>query len=251
MARRLTPFSERTLDQWKIALQRDAAPDERYRALLAIKSLGTPEDLVEWCRHSFNDADAAIRALAAKLIGDLKRETNCETIPWTELAEKLITQLSDSDHNACFEAARALGAVRPEASAAREVLLSLLDLEGIQPLTLASLISAIDERTDVDPKLIADRYGPLLNHQQSEVRENVSAAIANWGNHASLLVEPLVIALEDEEPLVREKAALALGRAGNNTVQVLDALTLATADEDEIVARTAKEAIEQLRPTTC
>lgn len=250
MARRLTPFSERSLDQWKIALQRDAAPDERYRALLAIKLLGTHDDLVEWCRHSFNDADAAIRALAAKLIGDLKRETNCDKIPWSDLAEKLITQLSDSDHNACFEAARALGAIRPEATAARDVLLSLLGLEGIQPLTLASLISAIAERTDVDPKFVVDRFGALLNHQQSEVRENVSAAIANWGGHASLLVDPLVIALEDEEPLVRENAALALGRAGNNSTQVLDSLTSATADEDEVVARTAQQAIDQLRAKT-
>ena len=63
---------------------------------------------------------------------------------------------------------------------------------------------------------------------------------------AAGVVEPLVIALDDEEPLVRENAALALGRAGVASDEVVAALRAAATDEDEVVATVAKNALTEL-----
>ena len=124
--------------------------------------------------------------------------------------------------------------------------MSLLDDDGIQPLMIASIVTAIGERSDIDLALLAPRYGRLLSHEQAEVRESVSAAVVTWGEPAASLVEPLMIALDDDEPLVREHAALALGRAGVASEAIMSALQTASADDDEIVAAAAKESLRQL-----
>ena len=72
MARMVAPFSDRSLEEWTVVLQQAASPDERYRALLAVKSLGSVEEVVASSRRSMNDDDSAMRALAAKQLGELK-----------------------------------------------------------------------------------------------------------------------------------------------------------------------------------
>ena len=134
------------------------------------------------------------------------------------------------------------------------VLLSLLDDEGIQPLMIAAIVAALGERPDVDPALLVSRYGRLLSHEQAEVRENVSAAVAAWGPQAAVLDEPLMLALDDEEPLVREHAALALGRAEVASRHLVacrridDVAERLTAGEpDEVVAEQIDAPIEDAR----
>ena len=246
MARIVTPFSGRSLDEWMEVLQQAITPDERYRALLAVKSLGSLDEGVAWSRHSLCDADSAVRALAAKQLGELKRLSTGDVAPWTEIATELSERLSDSDIDVRFEAARALGRIRTNDGSSQGVLLALLDDEGIQPLMTAAIVTALGERSDVDLALLVSRYGSLLSHEQAEVRENVSAAVAAWGPLAAALVDPLVIALDDEEPLVREHAALALGRAEVASETVIAALQTAAVDEDEVVAETAREALSRL-----
>lgn len=246
MARIVSPFSGRSLDEWIEVLQQATTPDERYRALLAVKSLGSLDDAVTWSRHSLSDADSAVRALAAKQLGELKRLSTGDVVPWTEIATELSERLGDSDIDVRFEAARALGRIQTNDESSKGLLLSLLDDEGIQPLMTATIVATLGERSDIDPSLLAARYGLLLSHEQAEVRENVSAAVATWGPQAAALVDPLVIALDDEEPLVREHAALALGRAEVASETIIAALRTASADEDEIVAETAREALRHL-----
>ena len=175
-----------------------------------------------------------------------KRLDATSTTSWDDIANELTARLSDSDIDVRFEAARAMGRVRGGDASARDVLLSLLAEEEIQPLMLASVVTALAERTDVDLAGLASRYGMLLAHEQAEVRESVSAAVAAWGVPAAGVVEPLVIALDDEEPLVRENAALALGRAGVASDEVVAALRAAATDEDEVVATVAKNALTEL-----
>ena len=246
MARLISPFSERVLAEWIEFLQQATSPDERYRALLAVKSLGSLDDAVAWSRHSLRDADSAVRALAGKQLGELKRLPASEASPWNEIAIELTERLADSDIDVRFEAARALGRIRSDDESSRGVLMSLLDDDGIQPLMIASIVTAIGERSDIDLPLLAPRYGRLLSHEQAEVRESVSAAVVTWGEQAASLVEPLMIALDDDEPLVREHAALALGRAGVASEAIMSALQTASADDDEIVAAAAKESLRQL-----
>ena len=246
MARPITPFSEHSLAEWIEQLQQAASADERYRALLAVKTLGSPDEAVTWSRHSLNDADSAVRAVAAKQLGESRRLPASDAAPWNEIATELSERLGDPDIDVRFEAARALGRIRTNDESSRGVLLSLFDDEGIQPLMTASIVTAIGERSDVDLALLAPRYGKLLSHEQAEVRESVSATVAAWGQQAAPLVEPLLIALDDEEPLVREHAALALGRAGVASETILAALQTASTDEDEVVAEAARESLRRL-----
>lgn len=246
MARPITPFSERSLAEWMELLQQATSSDERYRALLAVKTLGSLDETVAWSRHSLRDADSAVRALAAKQLGELRRLSASEAAPWNEIAVELTERLADSDIDVRFEAARALGRVRTNDESSRGVLLSLLDDEGIQPLMIASIVTALGERSDVDLALLAPRYGMLLSHEQAEVRESVSAAVASWNQQAASLIESLMVALDDDEPLVREHAALALGRAGVASEAVISALQTASDDEDEIVAEAARESLRRL-----
>ena len=246
MARIVSPFASRSLEEWIEVLQQATTPDERYRALLAVKSLGSLDEAVVWSRHSLSDADSAVRAVAAKQLGELKRLSTGDVAPWTEIATGLSERLDDPDIDVRFEAARALGRIRTNDEPSKGVILSLLDDEGIQPLMTAAIVTALGERSDVDLSLLVSRYGRLLSHEQAEVRESVSAAVAAWGPQAAPLVDPLVIALDDEEPLVREHAALALGRAEVASEAVVAALRTASVDEDEAVAETAREALRLL-----
>ncbi len=246
MARIVSPFSGRSLAEWIEVLQRAESADERYRALLAVKSLGSWEEAVAASHRVLSDDDAVVRALAAKVLGESRRLDEADASSWSEIAEALVARLSDLDVDVRFEAARALGRVRRGDAAARDVLLSLLDEEDVQPLMLASIITAVAERSDVDLTRLALRYGTLLIHEQAEVRESVSAAVAQWGVSAAALIEPLLIALDDEEPLVRENAALALGRAGVASEEVAAALRAAATDEDEVVASVARDALTLL-----
>ena len=246
MARIVSPFASRSLEEWIEVLQQATTPDERYRALLAVKSLGSLDEAVVWSRHSLSDADSAVRAVAAKQLGELKRLSIGDVALWTEIATGLSERLDDPDIDVRFEAARALGRIRTNDEPSKGVILSLLDDEGIQPLMTAAIVTALGERSDVDLSLLVSRYGRLLSHEQAEVRESVSAAVAAWGPQAAPLVDPLVIALDDEEPLVREHAALALGRAEVASEAVVAALRTASVDEDEAVAETAREALRLL-----
>ncbi len=246
MARIVTPFSGRSLVEWTDVLQQAATPDERYRALLAVKSLGSVNETIAWSRRSLGDGDSAVRALAAKQLGESNRLESTHAAPWDDIANELIARLCDSDIDVRFEAARAMGRIRGSNGSARDVLLAVLSEEEIQPLMLASVVTALAERTDIDLTALAPRYGMLLAHEQAEVRESVSAAVAAWGLSAATLTDPLVIALDDEEPLVRENAALALGRSGVASEVVASALRTASTDEDEVVASVARDALSQL-----
>ncbi len=246
MARMVAPFSDRSLEEWTVVLQQAASPDERYRALLAVKSLGSVEEVVASSRRSMNDDDSAMRALAAKQLGELKELDSTHAALWDDIATELISRLSDSDVDVRFEAARALGRVHNSNVSARNVLLALLEEEETQPLMLASVVTALAARSDVDLAALAARYGTLLSHEQAEVREAVSAAVAVWGLPAAALIDPLLLALDDEEPLVRENAALALGRAGVASEAVAAALRTAATDEDEVAASVARDALLQL-----
>lgn len=243
-----SPFTGRPLQDWIKDLAQAPSPDDRYRALLAVQSLGSPSQQLEGCRTALADADSGMRAQAAKKLRDLRSQI--ETISATErsaLAAKLSDLLRNDDPDVRFEAARTLGVLDPNNSGARDVLLALLDDEGTQPLMLSVVVTALGERDDSQPTDLLPRFRKLLSHPQAEVRENVSAVVSRWGASAAPLVAELIQALDDDEPIVRENAAIALGGAVITSDDVISALHQAAADEDEGVALAAKTACERLR----
>lgn len=251
MPRFVSPFASRPLAAWIEDLQQSQAPDDRYRALLAVNSLGTAQDAVRWCGHLLNDADSSVRALAAKQLGERKRAsasaaTADQDLSWTDIGAALVARLHDDDPDVRFEAARALGTINPQAPDALHVLWSLLDDDGTQPLMIAVVISALGERRDLKPADFVPRLRKLIAHSQAEVRENATAIVAKLGSDAAELTSELIVALEDEEPIVRENAAIALGQTGLKSADVMAALQTASQDEDEVVAAMAKTSIARL-----
>ncbi len=251
MPRIVSPFANRPLAAWIEDLQQSQAPDDRYRALLAVNSLGTAQDAMRWCGHLLNDADSSVRALAAKQLGERKRAsasaaTADQDLSWTDIGAALVARLHDDDPDVCFEAARALGAINPQVTDARHVLMSLVDDEGIQPLMLAVVISVLGERLDIDAGDLVPRLRKLIVHSQAEVRENATALAAKLGSGTAELITELIVALDDDEPIVRENAAVALGQAGVKSPEIIAALQTASNDEDEVVAASAKAAIVRL-----
>jgi HEAT repeat protein len=243
------PFSQRPLSEWIKTLQVAESTEDRYYALLAINSIGEPEQAVHWNRQALQDADPGIRARAARQLGEWKlRDASgaSQAELWSIISTELVVRLADEDPDVRFEAARALGAVDPKISAARDILLSLHDDEETQPLMTAAVISALAQRTDLDLDVMIPRLKHLLVHSQAEVRENASAMVASIAEAASPLVNELLIALDDDEPIVRENAAIALGHSGTNDPQVLSALLAAGQDDDEGVAEAAQTACQRL-----
>jgi len=227
-------------------IEKSTSAEDRYRGLLAVNSMASFSDRFDWCRKLLEDADSSVRAIAVKTLGELKLEATVPPIPWRTLEPELATLLDDVDVDVRFEAARTIGRINPQDERSVSVLLSLLaDLE-TQPLMLASLVKAISDRPEIDIEKIVAPYGEILSHEQPEVRESVSAAIAGWGKKAESLVINLLKALDDDEPLVRENAARALSHCSNSLESVLNALKRASDDEDKIVATTAKESIDLL-----
>jgi HEAT repeat protein len=242
----VSSFANHSLSEWTEDLQHATSAENRYRALLAVSSLGSLAESVRWSRHSLQDTDSGVRALAAKQLGESKTRDTPTSIEWTAIAGELATLLRDDDPDVRFETARSLGRIDPNHSTAREVLLSLLDDDGIQPLMIAAVVSALRERSDVDTAVLVLRYRSWLTHERAEVRESVAAAVSSWDARAAAMVEELVVALDDEEPLVREHAAMALGRARVASEKVFAALREAASDEDEGVAAAAETALRSL-----
>jgi HEAT repeat protein len=243
------PFSSRSAEEWINVLQQSTSADDRYRALLGVNSTGSRQQALEWCARSLGDTDSGVRALAAKQLRELKSRTADQTSSenWSSTSAILRQCLNDEDPDVRFEAARTLTQVAPECAAARDVLLALLDDEGTQPLMLAVVVTAVGERRDLPPEMVLPRFQRLLAHPQAEVRENSSAVVCQWGTKAAPLVEELITALDDDEPIVRENAAIALGGSGVTSEKALKALEVAATDEDEGVADAARGACEQLR----
>ena len=243
-------FSKRPLAEWVEDLQRASSPDDRYRALLAINSVGKPTDAMHWCRQALQDTDSGVRALAAKQLGEWKRRgdsaTAVDASTWDQIGAALAGCLRDEDPDVRFEAARALGAIQPLLPEANAVLLSFLDDEGTQPLMIAVVVTALGEYAEAAPDVLLPRLRTLLAHSQAEIRENVSAVIARSQRIAAALASELVLALDDDEPIVRENAAVGLGLSGNVSTDVMSALATAGQDEDEGVADAARTAHARL-----
>jgi HEAT repeat protein len=243
-----SPFAGRPLQDWIKDLRQAPSPDDRYRALLAVQSLGSSSQQLECCRSALADVDSGIRAQAAKKLRDLR--SHVQTLALSDQAEltaALNERLRDDDPDVRFETARTLGQLDPANKSAGALLLALLDDEGTQPLTVSVVVTALGERDDLQAEDLLSRFQKLLSHSQAEVRENVSAVISRWGTSAAPLVSELLQALDDDEPIVRENAAIALGGAGQASDEVLAALRQAATDEDEGVALAAKAAGERLQ----
>ena len=246
----VSPFLKRPVADWIDDLQRATSAEDRYRALLAVNSIGTRQDAIPWCRHALSDADSSVRALGAKMLGELKRRNDGDQpdvdSTWRDIAADLSGLLTDADPDVRFEAARALGRIDASRDAARSVLLSLLGDDGTQPLMIAAVVAALGEQSEVPSDALMAVYRKLLAHEQAEVRESVSAALVALGVQARDFVAELLVALDDEEPIVRENAARALGRANVDSPDVVAGLAEAVSDEDEGVAAAAREALDKL-----
>ena len=238
------PFSDKSVSDWIIQLQQSNSGEERLRALQAVGLHCRPEETVRWSAYALKDTDSSVKALAAKLDGNLRSGVSAET----EL--QLVSLLTDEDPDVQFESARALIRQKSQhADQAVSVLISFLDEPETHPLMLAAVVNALAE-SEIDFQSVDDQIKPrlvkLIEQERAEVREAVANAFAKWPVMAKTCWEPLLPLLDDCEPIVREKIAATFGAAGINNEQIRVALQTASQDEDTEVARVASEALQRL-----
>lgn len=238
------PFSELPFSEWIAQFQKADVVDDRFRALQAIGSLGPPDEVTRWATIALRDPDPTIKALGAKLIGNVASSVSDETV------DQLKLLLLDSDPDVRFDSARTL--IRKKSAQSKlaiPVLLAFLDETETHALMLASIINSIVE-ADLSPDVadveLRPRIQKLLDHDRAEVREAVANAFAKWPAMARSCADQLRPLLDDSEPVVREKIAFTFGHAGLVNNEIMSALQVASQDEDVEVARVATEALRLL-----
>ncbi len=238
------PFASQSISDWMTQLQKDDSPEQRLRALQAIGLLGSPDEIAQWATHALRDSDSTIRALAAKLIGGLRRPVPAE--PET----LILSLLQDSDPDTRFESARALLRTRSNRSdAVTPILFAFLDEEETQPLMVAAILNTFVEAESIPGPVVSELIPRLLRfieHDRAEVREANSAVFAKWPALCESCTDHLLPLLDDSEPVVREQIALAFGKSGINSEKIREGLRIASQDEDTEVARVAAEALQRL-----
>ncbi len=238
------PFSQQSVSDWMNQFQQAKTAEDRLVALQAIGALCPPADALPWTLLALRDPDETIRALGAKLAGNVAAADSKQTEP------QLLSLLNDSDPDVRFESARAL--IRQKSAQAHlavPVLLTFLDEDETHALMVAAVLNSLVD-AEITAQAANDDLGPrivrLLDHDRAEVREAVSQVFAKWPHLATACIDRLLPLLDDSEPVVREKIAYTLGHAGVANDDVTSALRTASQDEDTEVARVAAEALQAL-----
>ena len=225
-------------------LQQDDSAEQRLRALQAISLLAPPDEITRWGTHALRDSDSTVRALAAKLIGGLRKPISDES------SSSLVSLLQDPDPDTRFEAARALLRTKSKhADLVAPILFAFLDEDETQPLMVASILNTFVEADSFPGRTgseLLPRLLRFLDHDRAEVREANSAVFAKWPSLCESCADKLLPLLDDSEPVVREQIALAFGLSGVNDEKVREGLRIASQDEDSEVARIATEALQRL-----
>ena len=238
------PFSNQSTSDWIVQLQQSDVAVERLQALQAVGSLCPPDESARWAAHAIHDTDPTIRALAAKLLGNVGNSASNET------ETQLLALLVDNDPDVRFESSRALIRRKTvQQDRAVTVLLAFLDEDETQALMAAAVVNALVE-ADLCRRITEEELRPrilrLLDHERAEVREAVANAFARWPGMSESCTDQLLPLLDDCEPIVREKIAETLGQAGIVSDSIISGLRSAVQDEDTEVARVATEALRRL-----
>jgi HEAT repeat protein len=210
-------FLDKSRQDWMRELVDKDSAAKRRAAAFALGKIGAednPKAVVRALAGRLRDDDAGVRDVAASALGDVFTALG-ETAGayWSDAGPALQKALKDADPRVRRSAACALGALGPDAVAARD-----------------ALVAALDD----------DAAG---------VRQNAAWALGRLGQEAgAAAVDKLRGLLKDREPLVRRDAAGALGEIGNplarpGAAALLDRLPQ---EKDGVVRRTALHALSFL-----
>lgn len=241
------PFDEKPLAAWCEQFRSSPAAEERYRALQAIVALAGVEDAIGWLTPGLLDAEASIRAGAARWLAsqaELSPRPGSDAA-WQTIRSRWQALLADDDPDVRFEAARGLILLDAEGNDAACKLSELLHDDETQPVMLAAILELYRR---IEPSAVAPpAWSRFLQHEQSAVREAAARALGPWAAGSEQLARDLLPLLDDEDPFVREEAARALGVIGVSSAEILAALSASVSDEDDVVAAAARAALQRLQ----
>jgi HEAT repeat protein len=240
------PFAEKPLDAWREQFGSSPDVEERYRALQAIAVLASAEQAIGWLTPGLSDAEASIRAGAARWLA-----TQAGASPraggeseWQTIRGRWQTLLADDDPDVRFEAARGLILGKAEGRDSVRVLSDLLHDDQTQPVMLAAILNLFRQ---IPAGEVRPAWSRFLSHEQSAVREAAARALGSWGAGSAESASALLPLLDDEDPFVREEAAQSLGVIGVSSAEILAALASAANDEDDVVAAAARASRQRLQ----
>jgi len=180
--------------------------------------------------EALNNADANIREVAARILGNIGPQA-VEAVP------ALTTALKDPDRRVRIQAAVALGRIGPEAKEAVPALFEALK----DPMVREAGKDAL-ERIGVDSNEAIPILIETLQHK--DMRTYAAEGLLRIGPDA---VPELIRALKGEYGPVREYAAWILGKMGPNAKEAIPALTDALWDKDKFVRGSAQKALEEIK----
>ncbi|MBD2648785.1 HEAT repeat domain-containing protein [Nostoc foliaceum] len=174
---------------------------------------------------ALKDSESYVRYYAAEALGKIG---NAEAVP------ELIAALKDSESDVRRYAASALGNIGAEA--VPELIAALKDSESDVRRYVAEVLGKIGNAEAV-PELIA-----ALKDSESDVRRYAAEVLGKIGNAEA--VPELIAALKDSESYVRYYAASALGKIGN--AEAVPELIAALKDSESYVRCYAAEALGKI-----
>jgi HEAT repeat protein len=230
----------------------DTSPGVRQNAAWALGQLGTEEavDTLQALSKTFSDSDAQVRRDAAAAVGEIGRVRgpndeqlpNPAIVPLLQMFRKekdatirkvaidaLVNAVSARDKGVAGELTRLLQDKDPDI--VRGAALALGNIGGEEA---NQAISALRD---------ALKKGDVVARVQS------SAALANIGDGAATIVDDLIAALDDKEPLVRRNVALALRNIGEKASPAVQALArhIHPKEDHEEVRAYSAEALAQMK----
>ena len=181
--------------------------------------------------RALEDEDAGVRADAARALDEISHSKAAD--PQEHLTPE---GLAESVEEAAFSAFSELSA---PATTRRvdDLLHALEDGDWVNRLDAARSLGEI-----VDERVIRPLAHLASEDDSSWVRAMVASSLVKLGKRG--LLERIIEALYDEDPVVRRNAAAALGEIGDP--QAKEALTDLLKDEAEAVRRAAQEALEEI-----
>ncbi|MEO8268472.1 MAG: HEAT repeat domain-containing protein [Aureliella sp.] len=232
--------TERTLQEWKLALS-EGELSHRRQAAVALRECSVDlrrqllSDFIEILRH---EQDGQMRLAILDTVADMGDQA-IDAIPALMFAmQKNFGAGQTEQRHQAFRAAFALSEIGPPA------------VEGLR-----NLLTEKSDSLRAEAAMALARIGPpaaaamtdllkLLGDESEQVRREASAALGNCGEFA---IESLLAASASEKPIVRAAAIDALGRAGRpqgTDDRVAAAIRIGLRDQDPSVRCAAVRAID-------
>ncbi len=203
-------------------------------------ALGDEEGAIVSLLALLKDSESDARYSAAEALGNLGNASEL-------VIDALLALLDDLNENVFLSAVEVLGKL---GNASERVVDKLLALLNASYFPVRSSAAAALGKLDNTSEQVVDKLLALLNNSDFSMRPGAAEALGKLGNTSERVINTLLALLIDSDSNVRFKAAEALGKLGNASKRVINGLLALLNDTDLYVQFSAAEALSELGSTS-